>query len=124
MDKFVQFTEGSGCPANTGLVMDYYDGNTVTALWNYAQHYAMSENDWDTTFGPSTPGALSDKLTNTASVTRFIEDNWLFGKRIGDGSYDAISGSLTGPGGLFDFLAPLNFRPLILDPGTGEVVSG
>jgi hypothetical protein len=21
--------------------MDYYDGNTVTGLWNYAQHYAL-----------------------------------------------------------------------------------
>ena len=42
-----------------GLVMDYYDGNTVTGLWNYAQNYAMSDNNWDTTFGPSTPGALN-----------------------------------------------------------------
>jgi phospholipase C len=39
--------------------MDYYDGNTVTGLWNYAQHYTMSDNNWDTTFGPSTPGALN-----------------------------------------------------------------
>ena len=39
--------------------MDYYDGNTVTGLWNYAQHYAMSDNNYDTTFGPSTPGALN-----------------------------------------------------------------
>ena len=39
--------------------MDYYDGNTVTALWNYAQHYAMSNNSFGTTFGPSTPGALN-----------------------------------------------------------------
>jgi phospholipase C len=59
MDKFVQFTEGSGCAPNSGVVMDYYDGNTVTGLWNYAQHYAMSDNNWDTTFGPSTPGALN-----------------------------------------------------------------
>jgi phospholipase C len=36
--------------------MDYYDGNTVTGLWNYAQHYAMSDNFYDTEFGPSTPG--------------------------------------------------------------------
>ena len=42
-----------------GLVMDYYDGNTVTGLWNYAQNYSMSDNNWDTTFGPSTPGALN-----------------------------------------------------------------
>lgn len=40
-------------------VMDYYDGNTVTALWNYAQHYALSDNNYGTTFGPSTPGALN-----------------------------------------------------------------
>jgi phospholipase C len=39
-------------------VMDYYDGNTVTALWNYAQHFAMSDEAFDTTYGPSTPGAL------------------------------------------------------------------
>ena len=39
--------------------MDYYDGNTVTALWNYAQHFAMSDNFFDTTFGPSTPGAIN-----------------------------------------------------------------
>ena len=39
--------------------MGYYDGNTVTALWNYAQHFAMSDNSFGTTFGPSTPGALN-----------------------------------------------------------------
>ena len=42
-----------------GLVMGYYDGNTVTALWNYAQHFAMSDNSFGTTFGPSTPGLLN-----------------------------------------------------------------
>lgn len=40
-------------------VMDYYDGNTVTALWNYAQHYAMSDNMFGTNYGPSTPGAFN-----------------------------------------------------------------
>jgi phospholipase C len=66
MDQFVQNTESStpaaGCAPEycpPGIVMDYYDGNTVTALWNYAQNYSMSDNDWDTTFGPSTPGALN-----------------------------------------------------------------
>ena len=42
-----------------GLVMGYYDGNTVTALWNYAQHYAMSDNSYSTQFGPSSPGAIN-----------------------------------------------------------------
>ncbi|WP_037333569.1 phospholipase C [Salinisphaera hydrothermalis] len=44
---------------NTGLTMGYYDGNTVTALWNYAQRYAMSDNSYDTNFGPSSPGAIN-----------------------------------------------------------------
>jgi phospholipase C len=39
--------------------MGYYDGNTVTAMWNYAQHFAMSDNSYSTTFGPSTPGAMN-----------------------------------------------------------------
>ena len=64
MDQFVQNTETATCIGQPifgqpGLVMDYYDGNTVTGLWNYAQNYAMSDNNWDTTFGPSTPGALN-----------------------------------------------------------------
>jgi phospholipase C len=42
-----------------GVTMGYFDGNTVTALWNYAQHFAMSDNAYGTTFGPSTPGALN-----------------------------------------------------------------
>jgi phospholipase C len=58
MDKFVQFASGSRCTDKT-LVMDYYDGNTVTALWNYAQHFALSDNFYGTTFGPSTPGAIN-----------------------------------------------------------------
>src|SRR5262249_48921778 len=41
------------------LVMGYYDGNTVAAMWNYAQTYAMSDNSYGTGFGPSTPGALN-----------------------------------------------------------------
>ena len=40
-----------------GLVMGYYDGNTVTALWNYAQNFSMSDNSYDTSFGPSALGA-------------------------------------------------------------------
>jgi phospholipase C len=45
--------------ASNYAVMDYYDGNTVTGLWNYAQHYAMSDNAFTTNYGPSTPGALN-----------------------------------------------------------------
>lgn len=42
-----------------GLVMGYFDGNTVTALWNYAQRYAMNDNSFNSIFGPSTPGAIN-----------------------------------------------------------------
>jgi phospholipase C len=52
-------TGGNGLMATTALTMGYYDGNTVTALWNYAQHYAMNDHSFSTTFGPSTPGALN-----------------------------------------------------------------
>ncbi len=64
MDKFVE-TVGRGSAScadygkGPGLVMGYYDGNTVTAMWNYAQHFAMSDNSYGTTFGPSAPGALN-----------------------------------------------------------------
>ena len=49
---------GAGAFGTKGQVMGYYDGNTVTALWNYAQHFAMSDNAYTSTYGPSTPGAL------------------------------------------------------------------
>ena len=45
--------------ATKGLVMGYFDGNTVTALWNYAQHFAMSDNSFGSQFGPSSPGAIN-----------------------------------------------------------------
>jgi phospholipase C len=63
MDLFPKYTGtatngGAGAFGTTGQVMGYYDGNTVTALWNYAQHFAMSDNSYGQTFGASTPGAI------------------------------------------------------------------
>jgi phospholipase C len=55
-------TAATGAPTLAGtkaLTMAYYDGNTVTALWNYAQHYAMNDHSFSTVFGPSTPGAIN-----------------------------------------------------------------
>ena len=51
--------------------MGYYDGNTVTALWNYAQRFAMNDNSFDTVFGPSTPGALNLISGQTNGGTAF-----------------------------------------------------
>ncbi|CAB3792598.1 Non-hemolytic phospholipase C [Paraburkholderia caffeinitolerans] len=63
LDLFPKYTGhatsgGAGAFGTKGQVMGYFDGNTVTALWNYAQKFAMSDNAWTTTYGPSTPGAL------------------------------------------------------------------
>jgi phospholipase C len=81
MDLFPKFVGSAGPPPmvppappvtnTTGLNLGYFDGNTVTALWNYAQHFAMSDNSYSTTFGPSTPGALNlvSGQTNGAIAT-------------------------------------------------------
>ncbi|MET8952985.1 phospholipase C [Streptomyces sp. NPDC004393] len=62
-DQFVQNTDSGKCSGTLfgepGLVMDYYDGNTVTGLWNYAQHYSMNDRSYSSVYGPSTPGALN-----------------------------------------------------------------
>lgn len=75
MDKFVEFTSKDACAPNQygrpGLTMDYYDGNTVTGIWNYAQNYAMSDNHFSTVFGPSTPGALNLVSGQTHGVKEF-----------------------------------------------------
>ena len=75
MDQFVQLdgTTQSGCNAlgiGKALVMGYYDGSTVTALWNYARHFALSDNFFSTTFGPSTLGHLNliSGQTNGATI--------------------------------------------------------
>ena len=66
---------------------------------------------------------VSNNLTNTTSVVKFIEQNWLHGRTI-PGSFDASSGSLDARGGLLDFNTRPHFEPLILNPTTGAVVSG
>ena len=45
-----------------GLTMGYYDGNTVTALWNYAQHYALNDHAFGTTFGHFNPRCPQPRL--------------------------------------------------------------
>lgn len=95
-DLFPKYT-GSGTLGAVGafgtpaLVMGYYDGNTVTALWNYAQHFAMSDNAYTDQYGPSTPGALNliagqtDGMVpvRTTYKTYYVED--------GQGGYTMIN---------------------------------
>jgi phospholipase C len=82
MDHFVESvgtdggsTSPEGAPCDSSLVMDYYDGNVVTGLWNYAQHYAMSDNSFETTFGPSSPGAINLVSGDTGGVDTAHEAN-------------------------------------------------
>jgi phospholipase C len=69
-------------------VMGYFDGNTVTGLWNYAQSFAMSDNSYGTTFGPSTPGLLNLVSGQTNGVTATLNGT---GNEVSGGS----DGSLT-----------------------------
>ena len=60
-------------------------------------------------------------LTDQTSIIHFIEDNWLHGQRIGQGSFDAISGSVDN---MFDFNHITSPAPYLLNPTTGEPTSG
>jgi phospholipase C len=71
---------GAGTFGTKGMVMGYFDGNTVTALWNYAQNFAMSDNAYTDSYGPSTPGALNvfagqtNGAMNVVGTTATIND--------------------------------------------------
>lgn len=99
MDQFPQNTgtggtdDGVECDYGhgTGLVMGYYDGNTVTAWWNYAQHYALSDNFYGTMFGPSSVGALnliagttSNAVAVSGTASSSIANGASMGVLIGD----------------------------------------
>ncbi|MDR3470281.1 MAG: alkaline phosphatase family protein [Devosia sp.] len=114
MDLFPKFTGkgtkgGAGTFGSNGLVMGYYDGNTVTALWNYAQHFAMSDNSYSTTFGPSTPGAIN--LVSGQTNGMILPDGYKLEK---DGTYD---GGRVVPDGNGGWTAISDFDP------TGDVCS-
>lgn len=73
-----------------GIVMGYFDGNTVTAMWNYAQNFALNDNFYGTTFGPSTPGVLNlvagttYPATLTGSSTKVVNKTGSTGTIAGD----------------------------------------
>jgi phospholipase C len=91
MDKFITSvgtgsgTSGTGQPCKASDVMNYYDGNTVTGLWNYAQNFAMSDNSFGTTFGPSSPGAINLVSGNTGGVDKTINGADTNGDTVPDG---------------------------------------
>jgi phospholipase C len=102
MDKYPQYTGTGSAPGalcndynkGPGVVMGYFDGNTVTAMWNYAQNYAMSDNSYGTMFGPSSVGALNLIAGTTQTATLFpTKPN---GKPASASGYIA-GGATTGP---------------------------
>lgn len=104
MDKFVERTQGSGCGSSG--VLDYVDGNTVTGLWNYANHYAMSQSTYGTGFGPSTIGAIelvsgntataTDELGNAiASIPGYVNNGTIYNNLNPPAAFDGCSGGTT-----------------------------
>lgn len=95
MDLFPKYTGraqsgGAGAFGTRGLVMGYYDGNTVTALWRYAQRFAMNDNSFGDQYGPSTPGAIDLASGQTNGVTFVGGDAGKYGVHDGQGGYTLI----------------------------------
>jgi phospholipase C len=126
------FPANTGAPASSstpacndygklsGDVMGYFDGNTVTAIWNYAQHFAMSDNSFSTMFGPSTVGAINLVAGTTAGAT-------MLGTKV-NGKAAAPSGNIANgqlAGALIGDVRPLGDECVLTDPGlqTANLVS-
>src|ERR1700727_440277 len=75
-------TGGAGAFGTKGQVMGFFDANTVTAYWNYAQNYAMSDNAWGDAYGPSTPGLLEMFAGNTNGIVAGVGTS---GNELADG---------------------------------------
>jgi phospholipase C len=128
MDLFPKYTGSGGgttilyppAVATTGQVMGYFDGNTVTAMWNYAQRFALNDNNYNTQFGPSTPGALNLISGQTNGIVATI--NGPSGAEIADG----VGGfTLIGDGDpLGDKCSnPSGFQPQLGGKNVGDLLS-
>ena len=94
MDLFPLYTGSAGPPpaglTTNGLVMGYFDGNTVTAMWNYAQHFGLSDNSYGTGFGPSTVGLMNLVSGQTNGVVAYLNGTGDFVNGGPDGSLTNI----------------------------------
>jgi phospholipase C len=95
MDLYPVSVGRSGPPPNAppltvltnGQNLGYFDGNTVTAMWNYAQNFALADNFFNTSFGPSTPGVVNLVSGQTNGMVGLVGQN---GNQV-DGSGGSIS---------------------------------
>jgi phospholipase C len=111
MNKFVEFVAVATPACDNGygkaLVMGYYDGNTVTAIWNYAQHFVLNDNSFSNTFGPSAPGALHLVSGQTHGVT-VVRD-------VGTAATQVTAGTITGDARpALDDCVPSTFNTVML----------
>ena len=62
----------------------------VSTFWSYAQNYALNDNSWTTTFGPSTPGAINliSGQTNGSSMPTRPRSSTSHVVADGNGGYD------------------------------------
>ena len=99
MDGFPAFVGTAGPPpagiGSKALVMGYFDGNTVTALWNYAQHFSLNDNNYTTQFGPSTPGAINLISGQTNGLAASL--NVLNGSTLLHGTHEAFGDATQSP---------------------------
>jgi phospholipase C len=115
---------GAAAIANsTGLTMAYFDGNSVNALWDYAQNYAMNDNSWTSTFGPSTPGALNliSGQTNGIGTTNQTGSLLLSGKVIADGNGGLTMIGDTDP--LGDVCSTAAYQDTMLGKNIGDLLN-
>jgi phospholipase C len=68
-----------------GMVMGFFDGNTVTGMWEYAQHFALNDNSFDTQFGPSSPGAVDLVSGQTNGINQSTALNTPSSDEVADG---------------------------------------
>jgi phospholipase C len=73
----VSGTMAPAAAGTKGIVMAYFDGNTLQTFWGYAQAYALNDNSYTTQFGPSSPGAINliSGQTNGAAVVKGTSGN-------------------------------------------------
>ncbi len=110
---------GAGAFGTPGQVMGYFDGNTVTALWHYAQHYAMSDAAYTGTYGPSTPGALEVVSGQTNGVRVVRSTNHQYYIADGAGGYTLVSD--VDPA--YDVCSSPRNQVRMLGPNIGELLS-
>jgi phospholipase C len=60
---------------------------------------------------------VDGSVTDQTSIIRFVEDNWLGGQRIGNGSFDTIANTITQ---MFNFAKIRTNGTLFLNPTTGQ----